>query len=94
MAVDLQAAFQWGAAYPNPFNPSTYITLQVRRTQPVRLVVYDVLGRQVCVLHDALMEADRVYPFTFEADALASGWYMIQLDGQTAFATQRVLLVK
>ena len=37
--------------WPNPFNASTTIAFDVERTAPVHLVVYDVLGRRVRVLH-------------------------------------------
>jgi len=33
--------------YPNPFNPSTEINFQIPAKTQVRLVVYDVTGRQV-----------------------------------------------
>jgi len=36
--------------YPNPFNPETQIRFSLRTDSPVRLVIYDVLGRQVRTL--------------------------------------------
>lgn len=39
--------------YPNPFNPTTTIAYGVPAAGPVRLIVYDLLGREVAVLVDA-----------------------------------------
>ncbi len=36
--------------YPNPFNPATTIKFDVKQSGVVRLVVYDMLGRQIDVL--------------------------------------------
>lgn len=35
------------ACYPNPFNPSTKINFSLPEDQPVKLIIYDILGRVV-----------------------------------------------
>jgi len=39
--------FHVGEPYPNPFNPATTIRYNVTIESPVRLVIYDILGREV-----------------------------------------------
>jgi len=44
-------------AYPNPFNPSTTIQFEVYEKSHVRLVIYDILGREITVIQDGLISA-------------------------------------
>ena len=54
--------------YPNPFNPVTTISYQLPVTSLVRLVVYDMLGREVAVLVN-----ERKAPGSYEVRFDASG---------------------
>ena len=80
--------------WPNPFNPQTQFTLSVKKTQAVQIAVFDALGRQVALLHEGTLEADREHRFTFEADGLASGVYLIRATGETFTQTRRATLLK
>ena len=63
--------------YPNPFNPQTTLRFDVPEASVVRLVVYDVLGRQVRVLVDGTREAG-THAVVFEASSLPSGTYLVR----------------
>ncbi len=79
--------------YPNPFNPSTEISYQVPVTSPVRLAVYDLLGRELAVLVNET-KAPGSYNARFDASSLASGVYMYRLEAGTFTYTRRMALVK
>ncbi len=49
--------FELSNNYPNPFNPTTTITFQVAKSSPVRIAVYDLLGKEVRTLVDGRMAA-------------------------------------
>jgi hypothetical protein len=53
----LPQSFALRAPYPNPFNPSTTISFDLPKRGSVKLVVYDVLGREVRRLVDQEMSA-------------------------------------
>ena len=39
--------------FPNPFNPSTKIAFELPKTSHVKLIIYDVVGREVALITDA-----------------------------------------
>jgi len=71
--------------YPNPFNPAVTLTWSQPEAGPVRLAVFDVLGRRVAMLHDESTEPG-AYALRWDGtdDAgrpLASGIYFARLVG-------------
>lgn len=79
--------------YPNPFNPQTTIHFDVPRAGPVRLVVFDMLGREVTVLVDEQKAAGR-HEVVFSASDLPSGTYLYQLTGDGFRQTRKLVLLK
>jgi GH18 family chitinase len=69
--------------YPNPFNPTTTISYVLPSASHVKLVVLDVLGREVATLVDEEKKAGK-YEMTFDAKSalggsLASGVYLYRV---------------
>jgi hypothetical protein len=79
--------------YPNPFNPSTTIKFGIPRSEVVKLVVYDILGREVRTLVNE-MKTSGTYEVTFDASMLSSGVYFYKLETPSFSETKRMLLVK
>ena len=79
--------------YPNPFNPTTVISGQWTADSRVRLVVYDLLGREVAVLADSRYPAGK-YSFTFDARNLSSGVYFYRLSAGSFTAVRKMSLIK
>lgn len=80
-------------SYPNPFNPSTTVTLVNDRAQRVTLAAYDLLGRRVAVLHEEILGPDQ-YEFRFDATGLPGGVYWIVARGDGGRDATAVLLAK
>ncbi len=78
---------------PNPFNATTQIKYTLPQAGRVSLRVYDVTGREVAVLVDAVMTAGE-QRVTFEGRGLASGIYFVRLDGGGTSVTRKILLVR
>ncbi len=79
--------------HPNPFNPVATIRYGLAEEGPVRLAVYDVLGRRVAVLLDGIQTPGR-HTVRFEASRLSSGLYFVILDAGGRTFTKSVLLMK
>lgn len=94
VTIGLPDSYRLSEAYPNPFNATTSFTLSVQARQEVTVAVYDLMGRLVRTLYAGVLEANQAQAFTFEASDLPSGVYIIQAQGETFTASQRVMLVK
>jgi hypothetical protein len=82
------------AAHPNPFNNQTMVSLSLERQTKVTVAVYDILGREVMVLHDGIL-AGGVHELVLDADTFASGLYFIRAvkrDGSSL--THKILLLQ
>ena len=74
----LPASFQLNQNYPNPFNPTTVISYQLSDFGDVKLVVYDVLGREVITLVNEVQNPG-LFNVEFNAGSLSSGVYIYRL---------------
>ena len=92
-SAEVPTAFTLSGNYPNPFNPQTTIRFSVPEPSPVRLVVYDVLSRQVRVLVDGVRDAG-MHEVVFEARDLSSGTYLYRLETPAGSFVQVMQLVK
>jgi hypothetical protein len=92
-AEDLPAEFRLLQNYPNPFNPTTMIKFQLPAASTVRLVVYDVLGREVTLLVNGQKEAGS-YSVRFDARHLSGGVYVYVLQTKQRSLTGKMLLVR
>jgi hypothetical protein len=81
------------ANYPNPFNPETTIPVSIATSGPVRLQVFDVMGRLVATLMDGAFQAG-YYQSVFSGKNLATGVYVVRLTVQNQQLTRKILLLK
>lgn len=86
-------AYALAANYPNPFNPQTTIRFALPQAGPVRLTVYDAIGREVAVLIDKAMPSGH-HQVAFEAGELPSGVYIYRLEAGVFRQARRMLLLK
>jgi len=92
--------FELSQNYPNPFNPTTRIMYQVAGAGGegagatyVRLAVYDVLGREVCVLVNESRKPGS-YTVEFDANGLATGVYIYRLHAGSYSAAKEMIFVR
>lgn len=81
------------AAYPNPFAARTTLDYTLSSAQEVRIVAYDVLGREVAVLAEGIQPAGE-HEATFDAASLPSGIYVVRLTAGKTTLTRRVTVVR
>ncbi len=87
------SSFSLDQNYPNPFNPTTVVSFQLPVVSKVRLVVYDILGREVATLVNETKQPG-TYTLNFDGSALASGVYIYRLNAGQYVQCRKMLLVK
>lgn len=86
------------SVYPNPFNPQVTISLRLNRETSVLISIYDIGGRRVRTLHQGMLGAgfhDIVWSGEDDqGQTLATGTYLLRIDGGGPIETRKLLLVK
>jgi hypothetical protein len=89
----LPQTFQLFQNYPNPFNPITKIKYAVPQSSHIRLVIYNVLGQRI----STLVNEDKLpgyYTVKFNANSLASGFYIYHLEAKDFQETRKMVLMR
>ena len=79
--------------YPNPFNPETRITYTLPNAEIVKLIVYDMLGKEVLTLQNGFKPAG-IHIIDYNASDLASGVYFYRIEAGKFTDVKKMLLVK
>ncbi len=91
--LELPKSFALSQNYPNPFNPTTSIKYSVPKQTLVKLVVYDLLGREVAVLVNTMKQPGS-YEANFDASNLASGAYFYRIEAGDFTDVKKMVLIK
>jgi hypothetical protein len=86
-------AFSLGQNYPNPFNPSTTIRFSISHAGPVKLSVFDMLGREVARLVDE-EKMSGTYFTVWNPEKAATGTYFYCLRSGGLLEVKRLMLIK
>ena len=85
--------FALSSAYPNPFNPTTTLNLDLNKDGQVSVKVYNVVGQVVAELANGYMDAG-YHSFTWNASSVSSGMYLVRVEAGSEIATQKLMLLK
>jgi photosystem II stability/assembly factor-like uncharacterized protein len=90
---EVPAQFSLSQNYPNPFNPVTKIKFDISKTGFVRIIIYDMLGRELKTLINEQLNAG-TYEAMWTADKFSSGVYFYTLTTESFRETKRMVLIK
>ena len=79
--------------YPNPFNPVTKIKYDVPKSSLVKIIIYDVLGREIETLVNEGLKPGS-YEVTWDGSRYASGVYFYKLMTDEYAETKKMVLIK
>ena len=79
--------------YPNPFNPTTNIRFDLHKSSHAKLIVYDILGKEVATLVNEKFSAGS-YEVNWNGSNYPSGVYFYRLETDDFVDVKKMLLVK
>ncbi len=90
---EIPTTFKLFQNYPNPFNPTTSIKYQVAGIKHIKLIIYDILGKEIATLVNGKQSLG-IYEIIFDASSYPSGVYFYTLETQGYKETKKMILLK
>ena len=79
--------------YPNPFNPTTNIRFDLKKSSHTKLIVYDILGKEVVELVNEILN-EGCYEVSLDGSNYSSGVYFYKIITDRYVETKRMMLIK
>lgn len=89
----LPSEFSLGQNYPNPFNPVTNIVFDLPSATFAKLVIYDLLGREITTIVNEQLRAG-TYKVDWNASNYPSGIYFYVLTTENHSESKKMILLK
>ncbi len=93
MNTNVPAAYNLYQNFPNPFNPVTGIKFDIAKKGNVKLVVFDMLGRELSTLINESLNPG-TYQVSFDGNNLSSGVYFYKLSTDSFTEIKRMIMAK
>lgn len=93
IANNIPTKFNLEQNYPNPFNPVTSIKYSIPNSENIKLVVYDVLGKEISTLVNEKQFPGN-YEVNFDGSNNPSGIYFYKLITESFTDTKKMILIK
>lgn len=79
--------------YPNPFNPITNIEFNLENSSNVKVIIYDILGREVDVLINERLSSGP-HKIEWNGSESSSGIYLYKLITNNYSTSKKMILIK
>ena len=93
ISSEIPKDFSLSQNYPNPFNPATKIRFALPKSSIAKLIVYDMLGREVETIVNEQLNAG-TYEVDWNSGKFASGVYYYKLQTERYTGTRKMVLIK
>jgi hypothetical protein len=89
----IPSSFSLSQNYPNPFNPITSIRFDLPKISHTKLIVYNILGKEVTTLVNEKLNAGS-YQVSWDGRNYPSGVYFYKLITDEFVGTKKMVLLK
>jgi hypothetical protein len=90
---EIAEEFSLSQNYPNPFNPATSFEFRIAEFGLAKLVIYDIMGREVATLVNEELRPGS-YKADWDASSYPSGIYFYTLTAGSFTDTKKMVLIK
>lgn len=81
------------AIVPNPVTDQTNISFKLNNNSYVRLAIYDMFGNRIALLAEGYYQTG-VINSNWNSQGLAAGTYLVKLEADDSYTTQKLILIK
>lgn len=92
-SIEIPGDFHLNQNFPNPFNPATTIKFVLAKSSNVKIVIYDVFGREVqTIVNNKYNKGE--YEISWDAAKFASGVYFYKMNADNYVNVKKMILIK
>ena len=93
LSSEIPIKYEMSQNYPNPFNPTTKVNVSITKTSNVKIIVYDITGKEVAVLANTVMNAGK-YTIDWNGASMSSGIYFYRITAGDFVDVKKMMLLK
>jgi len=93
ISSEVPSGFSLSQNFPNPFNPTTSIKYYIAKSSNVKIVVYDIMGREIQTLVNKTLKPG-TNELSFDGSSLPGGVYFYKISAGDYSATKKMVLEK
>lgn len=82
------------SSFPNPTGGQSTVSFEMNTSERTTLEVYDMNGRSVATLFNAVANADQLYRFDFNATSLPEGVYIYRLTTESEVVIEKFIVTR
>ncbi|MFC2092998.1 T9SS type A sorting domain-containing protein [Bacteroidota bacterium] len=93
LSTNIPEKYHLSQNYPNPFNPFTTIKFDIPKSSNIKIIIYDILGKEIVELVNEKLSAG-TYSVDWLTANLPSGVYFYKLITDSYVDTKKMVLLK
>jgi len=93
LSTEIPKEYKLHQNHPNPFNPTTKIMFDLPKASSTKLIIYDILGKEIVTLINEKLNAG-YFEIPFSGNQLSSGVYFYRLETDNFVSVKRFVLIK
>ena len=91
--INVPEDFNLAPIYPNPFNATTAIVIDIKKSGNLSVKLFNLLGEKVCTIHNGFVNLG-THMYTINGDNFSSGIYLVNIEMGDKTTTKKITMIK